>query len=106
LVSFLLSCCFSFVRSYFLWNVEPHAQPPTWRTRVSLLVRTISFDLSGIGGPTSCYATANITLRVLWPRKAHHWVKMICCILQILNVHSVIGSVGHVGAFRFKLDTL
>ena len=27
----------------------PHAQPPTWRTRVSLFVRVITFDLSGLG---------------------------------------------------------
>jgi hypothetical protein len=32
-------------------------QPPTWRTRVSLLVWPIAFDPSGMGGPTSnkCY---------------------------------------------------
>jgi hypothetical protein len=32
-------------------------QPPTWRTRVSLLVWRIAFDLSGMGGPTGniCY---------------------------------------------------
>jgi hypothetical protein len=33
------------------------SQPPTWRTRVSLLVWPIAFDPSGMGGPTSniCY---------------------------------------------------
>jgi hypothetical protein len=50
---------------------QPLAQPPTWRARVSLLVWVISFDLSGMGGPTSSYATAGVALRVIWPRKPH-----------------------------------
>jgi hypothetical protein len=29
------------------------AQPPTWRTRVSLFVWVITLDLSGMGDPTS-----------------------------------------------------
>jgi hypothetical protein len=33
------------------------AQSPTWRTRVSLLVWIIPFDLSCMGGPTSSYLT-------------------------------------------------
>jgi hypothetical protein len=31
------------------WGRYPHAQPPTWRTRVSLFVWVITFDLSGLG---------------------------------------------------------
>jgi ABC-type transport system involved in cytochrome c biogenesis permease subunit len=44
---------------------QPLVQPPTWRTRVSLLVWIIPFDLSGMGDPTSSYATAGIALRVI-----------------------------------------
>jgi hypothetical protein len=44
---------------------QPLAHPPTWRTRVSLLVWIIPFDLSGMGDPTSSYATAGIALRVI-----------------------------------------
>jgi hypothetical protein len=46
---------------------QPLAQPPTWRTRVSLLVWIIPFDLSGLGDPTSSYATAGIDLRSFDP---------------------------------------
>jgi len=35
------------------WGCQPHAQPSTWRTRVSLSVWVITFDLSGMEGPTS-----------------------------------------------------
>jgi hypothetical protein len=44
---------------------QPLAQPPTWRTRVSLLVWIMPFDLPGLGDPTSSYATAGIALRVI-----------------------------------------
>ena len=50
---------FSRVGSY------PHAQPPTWRTRVSLFVWVITFDLSGLGDPASSYATAGLALRII-----------------------------------------
>jgi hypothetical protein len=33
-------------------------------------------DLSGMGGPSSSYATASITLRLIWPRKPHHQVEV------------------------------
>jgi hypothetical protein len=36
--------------------VSPTPNPPTWRTRVSLLVWHLSRNLSGMGGPTSSYA--------------------------------------------------
>jgi hypothetical protein len=32
------------------WGCQPHVQTPTWRTRVSLFVWIITFDLSGIVG--------------------------------------------------------
>ena len=55
---------------------SPHAQPPTSRTRVSLFVWAITFDLSGLGDPASSCATAGIALRIIWPHKPHHYVKV------------------------------
>jgi hypothetical protein len=52
------------------------SQPPTWRTRVSLFVWLLPFDLSGLGGPTSSYATAGIALRVTEACKLPHHVKV------------------------------
>jgi hypothetical protein len=52
------------------------AQPPTWRIRVSFFVWVIIFDLSGMGGPASGYATAGIALRIIWLRKPHHYDKV------------------------------
>ena len=54
----------------------PCAQPPTWRARVSLFVWLLPFDLSGLGDPTSSYATAGIALRVAEARKLPHHVKV------------------------------
>jgi hypothetical protein len=43
-----------FVTSFFTGvGCQPAAQPPTWRTRVPLIVWAITFDLSGKGDPTS-----------------------------------------------------
>jgi hypothetical protein len=36
----------------------------------------ITFDLSGIGDPTSSYATAGIALRTIGTRKPHHYIKV------------------------------
>jgi hypothetical protein len=35
------------------WGLQPHAQPQTWRARVSFFVWIITFDLSGMGDTTS-----------------------------------------------------
>jgi hypothetical protein len=57
----VICCCFRPVPNFrsfstnihFMgWDCQPHAQPPTWRTRVSLFVWVITLDLSGMGGPT------------------------------------------------------
>jgi hypothetical protein len=61
---------------FYGMGLQPHAQPPTWRTRLSLFVWVITFDLSGMGGPTSSFATAGLTLGILWPRKPHHYAKV------------------------------
>jgi hypothetical protein len=60
------------------WCCQPHAQPPIWRTRVSLLVWAITFDLSGKGDPTSSYATAGIALRI----DRMHYTLIILMILE------------------------
>jgi hypothetical protein len=39
---------------------------------VLLLVWYLPFDLSGLGGPTSSYATAGIALWVIGTHKPHH----------------------------------
>jgi hypothetical protein len=51
-------------------------QLPTWRTRVSLFVWLLPLDLSGMGAPTSSYATAGIALRVSGVLKPHHHDKV------------------------------
>ena len=53
------------------WD-QPHAQPPTWRTGVSVFVWVITLDLSGMGGPTSNYATASIVPWLIRSLKPHH----------------------------------
>ena len=58
------------------WGCQPHAQPPTWRTRVSLFVWVNTFDLSGTWCHTSSVTTASTALRIIWPHKPHHYVKV------------------------------
>jgi hypothetical protein len=66
---------FSTVKAFY--GVEPSTlHPPTWRARVSLFVWIIAFDLSGMGDPTSRYATAGIALSIIWPNKPNHYVKV------------------------------
>jgi hypothetical protein len=55
-------------------SCHPHAQTPTWRTRVSLLVWVITFGLSGMGAPASSCATVGVALRILGLRKPGHYV--------------------------------
>jgi hypothetical protein len=62
--------------SFTRWACQPHAQPPASTTRVSLFVSAITFDLSDMGAPASGCATAGIALRILWPRKPRHYVKV------------------------------
>jgi len=38
---------------FTVWSYQPHAQPPTWSSRVSHFVWVITLDLSIMGGPTS-----------------------------------------------------
>ena len=63
-------------QTYFLWveviSLTPKLQPG----RPGNLVWVITFNLSGMGGPTSSYATASIALRIIWPCKPHHHTKI------------------------------
>jgi hypothetical protein len=59
-----------------VWGCKPHAQPPTWRTRVYLFVWLLPFNLSGMGDSTSSYATAGIALRFSGALKPHHHDKV------------------------------
>jgi hypothetical protein len=61
---------------FIVWACQPHSQPPTWRTRVSLFVWLLPLDLSGMGDPTSSYATTGISLRVSGALKPHHHNKV------------------------------
>jgi hypothetical protein len=61
---------------FMMGGCQPHAQPPTWRTRVSLFVWLLPLDPSSLGGPTSSYATAGIALRVSGALKPHHHDKV------------------------------
>jgi hypothetical protein len=56
----------------FMVRGQLHAQLSTWRTSVSLFVWLLPLDLSGLGGPTNRYATADIALRVSGALKSHH----------------------------------
>jgi hypothetical protein len=51
-------------------------KPPTWRTGVSLFVWLLPLDLSGMGDPTSSYATAGIALRISGALKHHYHDKV------------------------------
>jgi hypothetical protein len=56
---------------------QPNAQPPTWKTRVSLFVWILTLDLSSLGDLTSGYATAGIALDIIGSRMPHHHGKVV-----------------------------
>jgi hypothetical protein len=62
--------------SFYSLRLLASAQPPTWRTRVCLFVCFLPLDLSGMGDPTSSYATAGIALRVSGALKPHRHDKV------------------------------
>jgi len=43
---------------------------------VSLFVQVITFNLSGMGDPTSSLATPSIAVSIIWPQKLHHNVQV------------------------------
>jgi hypothetical protein len=46
------------------WGCQPQAQPPTWRTRVSVFVRVITFDLCDTGPNWSRIYVSSQTMAV------------------------------------------
>jgi len=55
---------------------QPHTQPSTWRTRVSLLDWVITCHVSDMGGSASSCVTSGIALRNIWPHKPYHYIKV------------------------------
>ena len=55
---------------------NPTPQPPTWRTRVSLIVWSFLFGLSGLGDPAGSQATAGMArrgIKTLKPPTTTRW---------------------------------
>jgi hypothetical protein len=65
-------CEVSWQKIFTGWGRQPHAQPSTLRTRVSLLVWHLPRNLSGTGDPTSSYAAAGIALEFIGAHKPPH----------------------------------
>jgi hypothetical protein len=65
-------CEVSWQRIFTRWGRQPYAQPPTWRTRVSLLVWHLPRNPSGMGGPTSSYVAADVALEFIGAQKPPH----------------------------------
>jgi hypothetical protein len=63
---------------------QPNAQPPTWRTRVSLLVWNLTLDLSGLGDPTTSTALHMNIMQTVRRRMQHggrfprKWTYQVC----------------------------
>jgi hypothetical protein len=74
---------------FTVWGCQPHVQPQTWRTRVSLFVWLLPLDLSSLGGLTSSYATAGIALRVSGALKPHHHHKVERASVDIIISHKI-----------------
>jgi hypothetical protein len=69
---YLVSEQFSFYRVRLLAS----RPTPTWRTRASLFVWLLPFDLSSMGDLTSSYATAGIAFMVSGTLKPYHHNKV------------------------------
>jgi hypothetical protein len=67
----------------FLNNLEPQI----WRIRVSLFFWLLLLDLSGMGDPTSSYATAGIALGVSGALKHRHHDKVEILSVGVLQYH-------------------
>jgi len=69
----------SYSTGHIFWDgggSQPNTHCPTQRTRISLFVGVITYVLSGMGIPTSSYATASIALGIIWPNSPHHYLKV------------------------------
>ena len=56
-----------------MWGRKRHAQSP--KVDQGLSVLNVTFDLSGMEGPTSSYDTTGLALRIIWPYKPQHYEK-------------------------------
>jgi hypothetical protein len=65
-------CQVSWQQIFRGWGRQPHAQPPTCRTRVSLLVWQLHLNLSDMGGPTSSYSAVGTALEFIVAHKTPH----------------------------------
>jgi hypothetical protein len=88
---------FSTVKAFYGVGPSTSRPTPTWRARVSVSVWIITFDMSGMGDLTSSYATASIALRIVSPRKPHHYVKV-----RILHKHTFSFSEYMMGYFSLQ----
>ena len=75
---FFLSGLWSFTPAFTGVGYQPSAQPPTWRTRGSLFVWSLPFDLFGMGVPARSLKTpADIALGVTGTHKPYHHCKVV-----------------------------
>ena len=77
-----LTSSWSFLLSDVAWQecflrVEVVSPTPIFQPGWPVSLWVITFDLSGIGDPTSGYATVSIALRIIWPFQPHHYVKYL-----------------------------
>jgi hypothetical protein len=70
---------------FTVWSCEPHAQPPTWRTRVSLFVLLLPLDLPGMDEETT-----NTFLKKLFllTKEEINWINVIIKINLFIEVLS------------------
>jgi hypothetical protein len=71
---------------FTVWG-QPHAQPLTWRTRVSLFIWLLPLGLPGLGGPTSSYSTTAIALRVSGALKRTTTIRWGCHMYVVCWIH-------------------
>jgi hypothetical protein len=84
LVSFLRSCCYSFVTAYFCVVCSPRPNPQLGEPGYPFLYGP---------SPLTCPALEALPVATPWPAwlsgsfdhaTAHHYFKLLCCMLQIL----------------------
>jgi hypothetical protein len=71
-------CCFRpvAIAKSFLWGGVVNPRPNPQPGGPGYLFLSGSSDTSGMRDSTSTYATAGIALRIIWPGKPHHYIKV------------------------------
>jgi hypothetical protein len=72
--------------------------PQLGGTRYPFLSGSSPFDLHCMGGPTNSYATASTAVRIIWPHKPHHYVKV--------SIISVEGKGSNIHFFQIIFSTV